>query len=123
MARFGYYDGLASKWQIVARPSGGFFSFAIPAKYVEADYVDLWTNSNNFVIQPSTQTTESENYVQHGNSIEVNSDRIFVIHGAPPLPFVNVSGDEGREMQQFAVYQGQIGVTVSSARAVHLLPN
>ena len=124
MAKFGYANGLQGKWNIVAKPSGGFFSFAIPTKYADADFVKLWVNTNSFAIQPGiydTEASQSERYIQNGNTIEVNSDRIFVIHGAPPLPSVDVSSDEGIELQHFAVYQGQIDVTVSSAMVSHEL--
>ena len=120
MARFCYDSGTHSKWKIVAKPSNGLFEFTIPPRYADADYVKLWTNANSFVVQGTRGSTEAEYRVQ-GAEIAVNDDGIFVIRGAPPLAFVNVSSDEGLDLQEFPVYQGQIKVKVTGAQAIHRL--
>lgn len=123
MARFGYVDGAQGKWQIVTKPSNGLFSFVIPPKYVDADYVNLWVNPNSFSIRPGTHNPENNtsSYYEQGTEIEVNNEGIFVVRGAPPLSFIDVSSDEGLHLQHFPVYQGSIDAKVTSAQGLHYL--
>ncbi|HKY55566.1 MAG TPA: hypothetical protein VJM08_14720, partial [Anaerolineales bacterium] len=120
MASFGYVDSIESKWRIVTKPSDGYFTFQVPEKYSDADYVKLWVNSNSFSIRPGENSSgNAESYRDQGNEIRVNDDGIFVVNGAPPLSFIDLSSDEGLALQHFSVYQGGIDAKVTSARGIH----
>ena len=115
MARFGYESGEQGNWDIVSRPSKGLFSFTIPEKYLDADHVKLWVNSNSFVIQPLASNSNTTSYYTSGTRIDLHDDGNFIISGLPPLSFVNVAGDDGLDMQEFPVYQSQIHARITSS--------
>lgn len=123
MARFGYANGMVGKWLIVTKPDNGHFAFEIPSKYADADRVEVWINSNSFSIKPDKNPGENNTswYRDFGTEVQVSDDGIFVIRGAPPLSFIDLSSDEGLDIQEFPVYQSEIDARVTSSRGLYNL--
>jgi hypothetical protein len=57
MARFGYDNGGASKWQMVDTIKEGNFAIEIPPQYQDASNVQIYVGNNQYTVNDGTSTT------------------------------------------------------------------